>query len=363
MITTLIIVRHLSINEFADYSFYLGISAIVSGFISNIINRYLIFSDAYNIIKYDYFWIVVVTFLIVPGVLFFEKGFVLMSFLISIHMVVFEAKKTYYQKKEDFSKFGMVQVFKSSILLVMILSLAMYEKINAPIALLCLTMSLLIVNFHNHSQIKLESISIFELVKQVFIDNRFLFFYFIIIPVMSQSSQWFLRFGVSTEEQGYFSIAFYIYSISMLIVASMKKVFISHLAKQSTEKSVIEIKKITQKITAIALILSIGIWLSLPLIEVILNKDMENVKWPLFILLISSLFSMLLSPYSEVLQQNNKYRDLFYSGIGALFLMISLGGILKYVDKGSAFSFSCVYLTSYFALNVIIYLRANLCMR
>ena len=360
MLVTLVIIRSLSLHEFADYSFYLGLSAIVSGFLANVINRYIVFSDTYNIVRFSYRWVYLIS-----AILFFvflnNKQIIIISILISLHMVIFEVNRTYYQKKQDFTKYGVSQVFKSIAFLFFIILLFFMEQLTTESSLSSIALSLLLANVIFLPSVNRKEIRLFGMMKGVFINNEYLSLYFIIIHIMSQSSQWFLRFGVSVEEQGYFSLAFYIYTISMLMVASMKKVFISELANKSYTECINGIKKFTWKITAIAAFFSLLTFLILPYIGFIINKDVENVKWPLFILLSSSVFSILLSPYSEVLQKHLKYKDLFYSGLLALSTMFLLGFILKFLDKGSAVSFSMIYLISYFVLNYSIYMRSKLC--
>ncbi|WP_335915619.1 lipopolysaccharide biosynthesis protein [Shewanella algae] len=358
---TLLLIKHLSVLEFADYSFFIGLSAVVSGFISNIANRYVIFNEDELFVTLKDAFLIFFVVAIIAFILFFDANelFLISVFLI-IFLVSFELKKTILQRKRNYSSYNKFNITKSSIYFICLLGcLVLFDEVSVPIVFILMILSILLSHmiFPKSKLSREREVGLINVIKNVYVNNKFLFIYFIIIPLMSQISIWFLRFEVGLEEQGYFSIAFYIYSVVMILVASMKKVFIAELAHDDNIAH--SISKVTAKISIVAAIICCVVYLLFPVFGVIVQKDLKASQDVLGVLLLSSIVSIYFSPYSEVLQKRGCYLFLCKAAFSSLIVMILIMWLIAINNVGSALSLSMVYLVGYLILNYSIYRKSK----
>ncbi|WP_447076923.1 hypothetical protein [Shewanella algae] len=347
--------------EFADYSFFIGLSAVVSGFISNIANRYVIFNEDELFVTLKDAFLIFFVVAIIAFILFFDANelFLISVFLI-IFLVSFELKKTILQRKRNYSSYNKFNITKSSIYFICLLGcLVLFDEVSVSIVFILMILSILLSHmiFPKSKLSREREVGLINVIKNVYVNNKFLFIYFIIIPLMSQISIWFLRFEVGLEEQGYFSIAFYIYSVVMILVASMKKVFIAELAHDDNIAH--SISKVTAKISIVAAIICCVVYLLFPVFGVIVQKDLKASQDVLGVLLLSSIVSIYFSPYSEVLQKRGCYLFLCKAAFSSLIVMILIMWLIAINNVGSALSLSMVYLVGYLILNYSIYRKSK----
>lgn len=154
-----------------------------------------------------------------------------------------------------------------------------------------------------------------------------IFLYFILSSILSQMDFIFLRFLSDSQQLSTYGASFQYYLFLILVMNSLKQVLLPMLSREKG-LSIVELTRQLSSVYYLYVILVVSLVVTSPYWTFFVEGGKYQESPLVFsILSISSIFSMVLSPSSEILQANNKYKFMLL----VLVATCAINAILNYV--------------------------------
>ena len=366
------VIRFLSEKEFATYIISLTTISIITSSIGAIFNR-LFIAGKFNFEKYSFLpflgiqglLIVFLFFLFLPLKEIYEGNLGLV-FLVSSLQIFFIFIQTSFQKELNFFSYYSSEYIRLCIYLISFILLAVNDLLSTKNILIVQSGSVAIASMLFVSKLKIKNESflfqkIFSLLQKIFLgSNKYLIFYSLIVVFMSGLDTLLLRIFDDKNQVAIFGAAFTYYGILQSILYAVNKLYLPMIQKT---KSLEEINLAMTTLNALnikylSILFVLAIALSPAIIPLIDNGRYPDSILIFQILATSSFFSLLFSPYKNILFKfsDNKYIfSLYLKSFILIYIFLLPNVIIKYHSIGVAI----VFLINWFIVNYISFLRAK----
>ncbi|RDY71696.1 hypothetical protein DXT76_06750, partial [Halobacillus trueperi] len=375
---TILLIRYIPSDEYAQYIFILSIISIVTqGLLSGINRIYLlnieqklvIHNEKYLASSFFGFQIIVVLTIALLGIplyIMFNMGYYYLLIMFGVLSIGFiEYSKTIYQKKLMFMKLSIIEISRNILFLVGIVIVIFLVSINLNafyILLLQIAAFFLVGLFALKGLIHFEGIfrlkEVWKIIREVIKGkHKYILIYFFILAFFAQLDVFMLK-KLSTDFQlASYGSSFRYYSLLLLALGSVHTVIIPMIQKANSLNEIrnIYIKQIRLSFLFVPLVMLI-ILLSYWFIPIIDSGKYPEAPLIFTILAISSIISFVLSPHSNLLQRFEYYDFLPISVSVAFCINILLNSffIPAYGGVGAA----AATLISYAVQNSLIFYKS-----
>ena len=371
-IISLGIIRFLSQDEFAIYIIALSTISIITSSVGAVFNR-LFIAGKFDQNKFTFlpFFLIQMALLILLFLFFLPiksiyNGNLDVVFYASGLQVLLIFIQTSFQKELKFNKYYLSEYLRLFVYLLLFVFLFLNDFLNArnilSIQAISAGISSLIfiskVSFKRESFLFKKIISLFRVLING--SNKYLIFYSIIVILISSLDTILIRIFDDTNQVAIFGAAFTYFGILQAILYAINKLYLPMLQKTNSLREINSAMDTLNNLnTRYLSILFVMIILSAPFLIPII----DNGKYPESILIfqilgISSFFSLVLSPYKNIIFKfgDNKYIFKIYF----LSLIIVYGIILpNIIIRYHALGVAVVFLLNWFTVNFLSYLRAK----
>jgi O-antigen/teichoic acid export membrane protein len=391
--TVFLLIRGLSVTDYAAFTTFSGISVLFSGVIGTGINMAVVrfSSDLLSRGKekpLELYYLAIVFQLIlyalVAGVFFAfpeqstalvlgEPGLVLplrLGLLAGFGLLIIQFTRSLYQAEEKFGTYigilWLVQILIFS-------GLATIWMLNyfsfVPVAIIfvivqfglgCWILFSLFINSRLPNLISKFLLQKNEL-RQFLIGSAWLIGYFLILNIFSRMDVLMLLRFKGPEELAVYGVAFQYYSLALLFLGSIHAVLLPKFSRA-------EMAAIEKQRAFLEHWLQRSVWLAIPLILfdvfgkpifVLINGSTYEKSFPILIVFsIGIWFSMVFSPLVNILLSKNQFRFLFVSGVLAAFTNYLLNLLL--VPLMGGIGAAVVVIITHGIINIIAFLKIKL---
>ena len=332
-----IVLEFLSIENFGKYSFYILFLHLIAIIVDPFLAAYLVEYKIFDYKKYNG-GIFFLSLILIP---FFYLALFLFNLNIEIKVFLLFCStfllsgllKSFLNVREEFFKYGLIDVFRqSAILLSTIFYFFYFDRIDF--------LSLLEVNYFVTSIILLLCIPFFIKKTEIFFDTRkstyiklienskYLIFYTAIIPILSFIDSYFVDKFLNEKDLGLYSFSLKVYNISLMLVIPIFTVLnIKQIKIAKAENYLSFLNKNFKKVLFFSLSFFILFLLINTIITQYIYTSYSDTFLPTSILLIGSFIAYLTIPFSFLIAYR-KYRHLFSIAILAILINITLNFLL-----------------------------------
>ncbi len=380
MLTTFILIRMLSKDDYALYTFFWAATVFFTGFMSSGIDMaYVRFAaEEYSVEKKmprDIFLFSIILFLIVSlvvltGIIIFKNQLALLLFksglysgpivlgcIASIGMFLTEIGTRYYQVQEKYGKAGILMnlqkfCFFFFVIILIAAGNVAYQKV-APARTLAITGFgiLLIGIIAKNDLLKKELLLRFSRF-MIFVRVSFwLILYCVSVALFSQLDVFMISRFMAVEDLAEYGVALRYYGVLMLMFPAIKTVLKVRTSQTdmvgNPERQRIFFKKWMKAVTPPALILLAGAVLCSDFFMNLLNGPRYVASiFPFKVLAVSAVLSYVFSPNTDIFRAMNKYFLLFCFGMVGLIVNFfgNLVLIPHYGIAGAAMATLAAYL-------------------
>ncbi len=329
VLSIVIVLNFLSIEDFGKYSFYLVVLNLATILIDPYLSAYLIEFKTQNYIKYNFGLLLIPIFLVpffylaltylIPGITLSIVLLFCGTFFISAGL------KSFLNIKEHYYYFGLVDVLRQATLFISTFVFFYYLDGNDYHQLLLLNYgsTLLIMSVLMIVMTKKEDLRFniqFNEYQKLFRSSTHLIFYMSIIPLISFIDSFFIDSYLTTRDLGMYSFSLKIYTVSLMLVVpiftvlNIKQI---EVAKQDGYSSFF--KKNKQKVLFYStLFFVLSFLFNYILTQFIFVKYQDSFR-DTSILLFAAFIAYLTLPFSFLIAYK-KYKHLLILGITALFV-------------------------------------------
>lgn len=358
-------ISSLSPTSYTNYAVFQSSIFLVLGLLVTPFNRIIVVSENNKLLDCLYFFQLILLIPLSMFIYFYLQKDMIFSCLFiiaSVFLLKYEFKKALLQKELKFREFSnaiLVRALLFVLFSLCLVELTLFDMLNdyykiAFSALLSWYVTLLIIRKRDYPNQRLPKLEDLYYVKK---EYGLIFLYFILSALFSQLDFIFLRFLSYDNELGIYAVAFQYYLFLNLVMNSLKQVLLPHISKYKDLKFydlTIKLVPIYALFTlgVIFLILSSELWMDL-----VQGSKYVGVDYVFTVLAISSVFSMVFSPSSEILQAKRNYSFMLVIIIFSLLINATLNFYM--VEKYGAVGVSISTLVSFIFLNISFALRCH----
>jgi len=368
--TAFLLIRGLSVSDYATYTTFSGISFLFSGIVGAGINIALIRFTSDHLSRENEKPLALyalsisfelLVYALVAGIcLVFPKQSTLLLFgqlaltvplqlgvLAGLGMLMLQFARSLYQAEEKFNNYIGTLWFVQVLIFVSLGLLWALQLLSfVPVAIIFATVQLgtgffLLANYLRDLQLSnLINLLLGQktVLKQFIISSGWLIGYFLVLNLFSRMDVLMLLRFKGEEELAIYAVAFQFYSLSLLFLGSIHAVLLPKFSKidmQNPVKQRAFLKKWLQMSVWLIIPIILFDWLGKPLF-VWLNGSAYEKSFPIFIVFsIGIWFSLMFSPLVNILMGTNQFNFMFLLGVVAfciniilnLLLVPSLGGL------------------------------------
>ena len=360
-IASILVIRFLSVEDFAVYAIGLASINLVTSSISMIFNRLYIAGDidlpTSPFLSYQLILIVFI-FIFLSIIKDIYDGYFLLIFFVTISQVLFWFAQTTYQRLLKFKLYYLSEYLRLIFYLSGFAILFLNDVFSIKNIFLLHGMSsfivFLIFGFPFFNLKDLLNFRYINLLNKNFFNqsNKYLILYSLVVILLSYSDIIMLRFFSNTYYVAVFGAAFTYYSLLQAVTGSVHKLMLPLV--QKTE-SILDIKNIMNQYIKIPFLL-FPIYLLIIFSSDFIIPFFDNNKYPdsiyLFkILTVSSYLSLCFSPYSNVIFKLKDNKFIFYLYLVASIVYLSLLPFIiqKYYAEGLVYASLCMWLVVNFS--------------
>lgn len=335
----LYLINVLSSDMYATYTLYQSLLFLVVGVVVNPFNRIVILNDS---ISGDSNFFIAQLFLLTPLLVFSwwylsgDEVLISLFLMSSVALVFFEYEKSIAQKNLRFTLFKRLVAGRAVMFVTLCLGLFLVADIGdynyVYVVMLSGSISwvaLAIAGIKSRgtgSQWKVDGKQL-GLMAKLIKSSSPIFLYFILSSILSQMDFIFLRFLSDSQQLSTYGASFQYYLFLILVMNSLKQVLLPMLSREKG-LSIVELTRQLSSVYYLYVILVVSLVVTSPYWTFFVEGGKYQESPLVFsILSISSIFSMVLSPSSEILQANNKYKFMLL----VLVATCAINAILNYV--------------------------------
>ena len=358
-----LLIRGLSVADYATYTTFSGISFLFSGIVGAGINMALVRYTSDHLSRKRekplelYFWGIcfeLILYLLLAGIcLLFPNqstAFLLgrpaltlplqLGLLAGLGMLIIQFARSLYQAEENFNRYiGTIWLVQIIIFALLCLLWGLRLLSFVPVAIIFAASQLgiglwLLINY-------LRSLELFNLknsfsdqkseLRQFFMGSGWLIGYFLILNLFSRMDVLMLLRFKGAEELAIYGVAFQYYSLALLFLGSIHAVLLPKFSKSETQS--VENQKAFLKLW-----LQSSVWLAIPIILfdlfgnplfVWINGKEYERSFPIFVVFSFGIWlSMMFSPLVNIIMGKGKFRFLFILSVLALLINFACNIVL-----------------------------------
>lgn len=368
-IAILLIIKYMSYDEYANYTFMMGLVAIISGMISGSINNiYIIggrrFSEQINEILYLQIAGCILLSVAISFWFMLDYGVAIMVSMLSLAICLSEFTKTRYQQKLKFSKYNVIEMGRMTLFFLFLLAYLIVNNYfitsNIVIILNAIALFMIVVidgrKIFSFSASSLENALKF-IKKIVFSRYKYLFMYIIILSIMGQTNIFFIKMLGNAYDLAVYGVSNQFFSIYSMLINAVNSVFLPVIVS-SKDDYVGDLWNLNFCVAWKLLICCsiLDAFLAAFVHFYFVGKYDESISL-ICIYSILSVISVVLVPYVNIVLKKFEFLFMFLASVGAMLLNIFLGVVLFlwFGVVGMAVS----TLISYTFLNLCGYFRAK----
>jgi O-antigen/teichoic acid export membrane protein len=386
-----LLIRNLSIGDYANYTTFSGVSYLFSGIVGAGINMALVRFAADQIShtrkrpEHVYFLaifaqlviyiVLAATCLLFPTkiatILFGQAALALplgLGLVSGLGLLMLQFARTVYQAAEEFNKYiGTIWLVQTVIFSILAILWQSKQLSFLPSALTFAAVQLGIglwllldyLRYFDLTRLKNGLLDQKHEVRQFIIGSGWLIGYFLMLNLFSRMDVLMLLHFKGKEELAIYGVAFQYYSLSLLFLGSIHAVLLPRFAK-------VEMQDTKKQISFLRQWLRWSVWLALPIglfdvfgksIFVWLNGGIYERSFPIFIIFsIGIWLSMMFSPLVNILISRGEYRFLFILSLLA-FVFNIVGNLLLVPRIGGAGAALVIILTQNILVQIPILLK------
>lgn len=237
-IAILLIMKYMSYDEYANYTFMMGLVAIISGIIASSINNiYIIggrrFSEQINEILY----LQIAGGILLSGVMslwfMLDYSVALMVSMLSLAVCLSEFTKTRYQQKLKFSNYNMIEMGRMILFFVFLLVYLIVNNyfITSNVVIILNTIAMLMIAVIDGRKIFSFSASSLEnalkFIKKIALSRyKYLFMYFVILSIMGQTNMFFIKILGNAYDLAIYGVSNQFFLIYSMLINAVNSVFL-----------------------------------------------------------------------------------------------------------------------------------------
>lgn len=237
-IAILLIMKYMSYDEYANYTFMMGLVAIISGMISSSINNiYIIggrrFSEQINEILYLQIAGCILLSVTISFWFMLDYSVALMVSMLSLAVCLSEFTKTRYQQKLKFSNYNMIEMGRMILFFIFLLVYLIANNyfITSNIVIILNTIALLMIAIIDGREIFSFSASslenALEFIKKIVLSRyKYLFMYIVVLSIMGQTNIFFIKILGNAYDLAIYGVSNQFFSIYSMIISSVSSVFL-----------------------------------------------------------------------------------------------------------------------------------------
>jgi len=338
-IITLMTIRLLDVDNFANYSFAIATFTMISSAVASIFNiAFIVDSKAENS---NYLWFEIFLVFLVSSILAlfsnFYDGLFPYVFLLLLFHIIFIFNQSVEQKRLNFIKFYSYEFVRVALFLFIVLafyfaSVEKESKLQADdifLAQIIATGIPAIVALLLSSSVRPKMHGIITLAKYLFrLSGRYLLIYFFVLSMVLSVDFLMLRLFARTHDLTDFGAAFRYYAILQMVLVSIKKVVFPTVAGMTDLKKIRmllnnNLRQTIKFIWAMPVILIVSPFL-IPILD---GGKYPNSITIFMILACSAYLSLLFSPFATLMIKYEYYNKL----ASIVFKMLFFHCILSYM--------------------------------
>jgi O-antigen/teichoic acid export membrane protein len=368
----ILLIRYMPALDYAHYTIALSVVAVVTQTLASSFNNIYIVGheslalgeNSNSFLAFQLLCVAIlglVTMPLVPRV----AGIYGVTLALVVATLASEYSKSCFQRRQDFSRFALVEFLRAASFLVSVVTLVLVfpQYVKAWQSLVLQAACYLIV-FILLSGIRLDGDLLrigkaTRLAVQIWRGKyRFLFAYFCILSAFSQLDVFMLKAIASNIQLATYGAAFRYYTLVSLALASIHVVLLPAIQQLKSPDQLDELLAKHVRILAIfALVTGAGAWAAQWIIPAIDMGKYPDSVMVFRILAVSAILSFALSPHVNLLMRFEDFRFLTILISVALFINVTLNFPL--VRSKGAVGASIATLIAYLFLNGSIFLRAR----
>lgn len=354
----LVIIHQLSPTDYAQYTLFQTLLLLVVGLAVNPFNRMVIISERALpirvVLKYQSG---LVGGLILFSVFYFKQQMLLVLLFAvgAMALLVFECLKSYSQRNLHFSMYRKLVSMRAACFAIPAIVVAIAYGSVYLIALVMVSSWFLISISYWH---KVELSSDEPSHEKIVLGTAFsVFVYFAFSSLLSQMDLFFLRYYSSDYELATYGASFQYYLFLILVMNSLKQVLLPMFSR-GLESS---LTSITKKLIPLYLLFTLAVVLLVvfaPFWTSIIEQGKYETTDVVFgILAASSVFSLIFSPASELLQSKNQFIFMNSVLFGSLLLNFALN--MSLVENYGARGVAVGTLVTFALLNIMFFIKGR----
>ncbi|MFM2587041.1 lipopolysaccharide biosynthesis protein [Vibrio sp. TBV020] len=354
----LVIIHQLSPTDYAQFTLFQTLLLLVVGVAVNPFNRMVIISEqplpVRLIIKYQ---LVLVLGLIAFSFYYFKQQLMLVALfaLGAIALLAFECLKSYSQRNLDFSMYRKLVSKRAACFAVPAIVVAVaYDSVY--LIALVMAASWFSISLYYWRRVKFSGEESYS--QKVVIRTAFsLFIYFAFSSILSQMDLFFLRYFSSDYELATYGASFQYYLFLILVMNSLKQVLLPMFSRGIE----LSLTKITTKLIPVYLAFTLGVVVLIvfaPVWTSIIEQGKYETTDTVFgILAASSVFSLIFSPASELLQSKSEF--LYMNIVLLCCVLLNFALNISLVETYGARGVAVGTLITFALLNIAFFVRGR----
>ncbi len=323
--TTILLIRYMPAEEFAEYTFALSVCAVIAQTISASINRVYIIgvegdigpdTDFASYLGAQLWGGLILTVLVMP-LSRYTHGLFAWIVVLSFGSILSEFAKTYYQRRLAFFRLSLVEVTRASIFAGAVAALASAGRLGAVNALVVQAGAMLIISiavFRHASPSRIADPRPALQVVRAIVSGPSLFVvgYFVLIALLPQVSVFALQ-AIRPDEVGTFGSAFRYYALLLTALNTAHVVLLPTVKCAATPNELEAVFGGHRRVVALFALAVLASAAASPWIIPAIDHGRYPGAVPVFqILAVSAVISFTLSPHINVLLAARQFRFVFW---------------------------------------------------
>ncbi len=368
----ILLTKTLSVSEFGIYNYTISLLGLVSISIEPLANSYLRDHRFFSFQKYNFGYLAFS--LIIGAVIYFVIDFFIKDITFPLFAVfafnyyIVAAAKNYYNVKENYKRFSIVNILQQLSLLIIISTLVYFWKVTDANTLILYSylLSFIVIFIYLFRKTGGEHFSAdlkYFLSFRYFQDSFYLLLYWCILPILAFTDMYFIHKYLGNYDLGLYSIASKFYMISLIALTPLLTVIRIKQIDVVKQNGVNEYYK---KMFVKASLAALGMLISMAVVVLLSLKyifpEYGGAAAASLVLILSSFFSYLFIPFSFLLALR-KYSLVFIISLFALcvnlfvnFTFVPVYGIIASATATLLTQFSINFLN---ALSTFIIIKKN----
>ena len=365
-IVSLLIMKYMAYNEYADFTYFLSISSILIGiFVTSINGIFIVKHKSLNLEGEEYNLAIIQVIFVISMIILLQlmysmklNIFIALSILCVV-ICLSEFAKTYYQQKMIFSKYIMIEISRNMCYLILILGyLFLYSFELLAISVIFLNAISYIVgiifniNFQYIEKCKCDIKQLQNIVYKLFNgQSKYLFLYNALLAVLAQLNIFIIRNYGTAEQLASYGVAFQFYNIFILILSAISVVFFPGVQKIQNQHEIKLFFSFLRKVVGImSVFIIICDFFIINFMDWYFRGRYESAIDVFIVFSILSGFSVALSPYMSIVMKFARFKEVFY--VTLIIIIIYIITCCHVFFEFDIFGLSIMFLCSYTSLNL-----------